>query len=266
MQADPTPGRGAPDRRYAKGGAGRRAGCRRGPRTAKRVRRSGLAAAWRDAMRPLAEFAQIAMQDQAAYLEEWERESKESADWQRVPSRSVDVVPAQTLDDLRGVERELAAITGRVTRLTFRVASSRESGRPPGYVHLGARACPNRGLALPRPPVPEGNPPTGPRSSFLLRDGVRSRQDPASPRPRSQPRRIFFDRTRGTLASRPSSPTRSWPPDPGTRLVGHPARPGSAARWSFRETWVLTAAWASGPLRYLPERRNRAAVGRSGGP
>jgi hypothetical protein len=88
-----------------------------------------------DAMRPVAEFAQIATQDQAAYLEEWERESKESADWQRVPSRSVDVVPAQTLDDLRGVERELAAVTGRVTRLTFRVASSRESGRPPGYVH-----------------------------------------------------------------------------------------------------------------------------------
>ncbi len=88
-----------------------------------------------DAMRPVAEFAQIAPQDQAAYLEEWERESKASPDWQRVPARSVDVLPAQTLDDLRGVERELAAVTGRVTRLTFQVASSRESGRPPGYVH-----------------------------------------------------------------------------------------------------------------------------------
>lgn len=86
-------------------------------------------------MRPVAEFAQIAPQDQATYLEEWERESKASPDWQRVPPRSVDVLPAQTLDDLRGVERELAAVTGRVTRLTLRVASSRESGRPPGYVH-----------------------------------------------------------------------------------------------------------------------------------
>jgi hypothetical protein len=46
VQADPTLGCGAPDRRYAKGGAGRRAGCRRGPRTAKRGRPSGLAAAW----------------------------------------------------------------------------------------------------------------------------------------------------------------------------------------------------------------------------
>jgi len=88
-----------------------------------------------NAMRPVAEFAQIAPQDQATYLEEWERESKASPDWQRVPPRSVDVLPAQTLDDLRGVERELAAVTGRVTRLTLRVASSRESGRPPGYVH-----------------------------------------------------------------------------------------------------------------------------------
>jgi hypothetical protein len=87
-----------------------------------------------DAVRPVAEFAEIAPQDQAEYVEEWERESKESADWQRVPSRSVDVLPAQTLNDLRGVERELAAVTGRVRRLTFRVASSRDSGRPPGFM------------------------------------------------------------------------------------------------------------------------------------
>jgi hypothetical protein len=72
-----------------------------------------------------------------AYLEEWERESRTSKDWQRVPSRSVDVVPAQTLDELREVERELASATNLVSAVTFRVASSRETGSPPGYVHPG---------------------------------------------------------------------------------------------------------------------------------
>jgi hypothetical protein len=69
------------------------------------------------------------------YLEEWERESKASQDWRRVPSKSADVVSAQTLEELRGVERELAEVTTVVSGLTFRVASSRETGRPPGYVH-----------------------------------------------------------------------------------------------------------------------------------
>ncbi len=91
----------------------------------------------RDATRPVTELARIAPEDLSAYLEEWERESKASQEWQRVPSRSVDVVPAQTLDELRNVERELATATDLVSALTFRVASSRETGRPPGYVHPG---------------------------------------------------------------------------------------------------------------------------------
>jgi hypothetical protein len=89
----------------------------------------------RDAMRPISDLAGIDPEHFGAYLEEWERESRTSEDWQRIPSRSVDVIPAQTVDELRKVERELAAATEGVSVLTFRVASSRDSGRPPGYVH-----------------------------------------------------------------------------------------------------------------------------------
>jgi hypothetical protein len=88
-----------------------------------------------DAMRPVSELNDVPPEDLPAYLEEWERESKASLDWQRVPSRSIEIVPALTFDELRQVERQLAGATDDVSRLTFRVASSRETGRPPGYVH-----------------------------------------------------------------------------------------------------------------------------------
>ncbi len=91
----------------------------------------------RDAVRPVSELARISPADLAPYLEEWERESRTSQDWHRVPPRSIDVIPAQTLDELRQVERALAAATDLVSALTFRVASSRETGSPPGYVHPG---------------------------------------------------------------------------------------------------------------------------------
>lgn len=89
----------------------------------------------RDAMRPVSELTGIAPDDLPAYLAEWKRESKASQEWQRVPSQSVDILPAQTLDDLSKVERELTAATDLVSALTFQVASSRETGSPPGYVH-----------------------------------------------------------------------------------------------------------------------------------
>jgi hypothetical protein len=88
-----------------------------------------------DAMRPVSELNDVTPEDLPAYFEEWERQSKASPDWQRVPSRSVEVVPAQTFDELRQVERELAAVTDHVSVLTFQVASSRETGSPLGYVH-----------------------------------------------------------------------------------------------------------------------------------
>ena len=91
----------------------------------------------RDAVRPVSELARISPEDLATYLEEWERESRTSQDWHRVPPRSIDVIPAQTLDELRQVERALAAATDLVSAPTFRVASSRETGSPSGYVHPG---------------------------------------------------------------------------------------------------------------------------------
>lgn len=91
----------------------------------------------RAAMRPVSDLAGIPPEELPAYLEEWDRESKESQDWQELPSQGVDLVPVQTLDELREVERDLAAATGLVFVLTFRVASSRDSGSPPGYVHPG---------------------------------------------------------------------------------------------------------------------------------
>jgi hypothetical protein len=89
----------------------------------------------RDAMRPVAELGLTDAEDLPAYLEEWERESETSQDWQRVPGRSRDVLPAQTFEELRRVEREIAAATVLVSELTFRVASSRETGSPPGSLH-----------------------------------------------------------------------------------------------------------------------------------
>lgn len=88
-----------------------------------------------DAMRPVAELDQVEPDELPLYLENWERESKASQDWQRVPARTLHVLPAQAVEELRQVERHLAVVTQLVSGLTFRVASSRETGRPPGYVH-----------------------------------------------------------------------------------------------------------------------------------
>ena len=85
----------------------------------------------RDATRPIGDFAHLQGAELEAYRIEWEREAKESADWQRVPHDSIEVVPAQTLDELREVERALSHATGRITDLAFSVGSARE-GHPPG--------------------------------------------------------------------------------------------------------------------------------------
>lgn len=87
-----------------------------------------------DARRPVGDWLDLTPEERESYLEDWERESKPSEDWLRVPHDSIDVTPAQALDDLRQVERALAAATNRVELLTFRVASSRGTGSPRGYV------------------------------------------------------------------------------------------------------------------------------------
>lgn len=58
-----------------------------------------------------------------------------SPDWKRVPAKGTNVVAAQTLEELSDVERALSDVTSEVSGLTSAVASSRETGRPRGYVH-----------------------------------------------------------------------------------------------------------------------------------
>jgi hypothetical protein len=88
-----------------------------------------------DAMRPVAELAGLNSQDDLdVYLEDWEREARTSHDWMRVPARSLDLIPGQTLEELKSAERRLAAAADRVAALTFAVASARETGHPTGWV------------------------------------------------------------------------------------------------------------------------------------
>lgn len=76
-------------------------------------------------------FADLSGVELEAYRIKWEREARESAEWQGVPHDSIEVVGAQTLDELREVERALAHATDLVNQLIFSVASARE-GWPPG--------------------------------------------------------------------------------------------------------------------------------------
>jgi hypothetical protein len=87
------------------------------------------------AMRPVAELAGLNSQDDLdTYLEEWEREARTSPDWLRMPARSLDLVPGQTLDELKSVERRLAAAADRVAALVSAFASARDTGHPTGWV------------------------------------------------------------------------------------------------------------------------------------
>lgn len=89
-----------------------------------------------DAMRPVSELSAIPPEKRMEWLEEWQREAIDSPDWQRAPSDTVSVVPAQALAELVAVERELFRVGEVVQTLTFRVASSRGVGSPPGYLRL----------------------------------------------------------------------------------------------------------------------------------
>jgi hypothetical protein len=94
-----------------------------------------------DAMRPVADLPDFTSdRELSRYVEQWEREAKDSPDWLRQPSRSLDLVRAQTLPDLVKVERALADATDRVTVLVFAVASARDTGRPAGWGAAAADA------------------------------------------------------------------------------------------------------------------------------
>jgi hypothetical protein len=58
-----------------------------------------------DASRPWADWFALMPEERPAYLEEWDRESKDSPDWLRVPPKSIDVFPVQPLEGLRRIER-----------------------------------------------------------------------------------------------------------------------------------------------------------------
>jgi hypothetical protein len=88
----------------------------------------------RDAMRPVADMPDFtSYRELSRYVDQWERETRDSPDWLRQPSKSFDLVRAQTLPELVKVERALAAATDRVTGLVFAVASARDTGRPAGW-------------------------------------------------------------------------------------------------------------------------------------
>jgi hypothetical protein len=88
-----------------------------------------------DALRAVAELPDFeSLDDLQRYVEEWDREAKNSPGWLRLPGRRLDLVPSNTLDELRAVERQLANAADRVSELTFAVASARETGHPAGWI------------------------------------------------------------------------------------------------------------------------------------
>lgn len=67
------------------------------------------------------------------------RTFKDSPYWQRVPRDSIEVVPPPSVGELQSIERALAEATNWIQWLTYRVASSRDVGRPEGYIRPGHR-------------------------------------------------------------------------------------------------------------------------------
>lgn len=89
----------------------------------------------RDAMRPVAALADLkSQQDLERYLEEWDREAKESPDWLRLPAHGLELVPGNTLDELTAAERRSAEAADQISALVFAVAGARETGHPAGWV------------------------------------------------------------------------------------------------------------------------------------
>jgi hypothetical protein len=80
----------------------------------------------RDAMHPVAEISKVEEEDMPAYADAWAREAMPSDDWLMVPHSSLDLLPAQQLEELEQVERELRAVTDRLQELVFKVASARD--------------------------------------------------------------------------------------------------------------------------------------------
>jgi hypothetical protein len=80
--------------------------------------------------KPLAEVLPDLLPDR----DEVGRTFKDSPHWQRVPHDSIEVVPPPSLGELQSIERALAQATNWIQWLTSRVASSRDVGKPEGYI------------------------------------------------------------------------------------------------------------------------------------
>lgn len=88
-----------------------------------------------EGMRPIQEILDLSPEEEGPYRDAWQRESMDSPSWQRIPARKTDLEPAPSLEELKEIERALGRATDDIDTLTFIVASSRDVGRPPGYVH-----------------------------------------------------------------------------------------------------------------------------------
>jgi hypothetical protein len=75
----------------------------------------------RDSMRPVGDFAHLQGAELEAYRTEWQREAKESAEWQRVPHDSIEVRSAPCRGTAPG------QVTDAVTRTSTRSATSLSS-------------------------------------------------------------------------------------------------------------------------------------------
>jgi hypothetical protein len=84
-------------------------------------------------MRPVSELASVPAEILEDYFEDWAREARDADRWQVADGRSQAIETAQTLAELTAIEKDLRGAADRVTGLTFVVASSRETGSPPGY-------------------------------------------------------------------------------------------------------------------------------------
>ena len=88
-----------------------------------------------EGLRVVSDQSGIPVEEAQAQYQAWQRQSKDSESWQRVPARKVTVEAAPSLDDLMTVEKALTRAAEATVSMTFHVASSRVVGEPPGYLH-----------------------------------------------------------------------------------------------------------------------------------
>lgn len=86
-----------------------------------------------DAMRPVGEFLTLDPSEQAAYLEDWEREAKASTGWRQQPNRSLTLTDPHRLEQLRQLERRLSSAEEVAIRWHYQIASMRQCGTPKGW-------------------------------------------------------------------------------------------------------------------------------------